>query len=81
MKCPVCGEPTAPNAFPGDPRCGPCCNFRITAIDGYAAILRVDFEQWIQGIEERLRAANNVGTYATWLEALRRAQARKSSAG
>jgi hypothetical protein len=71
VTCPVCKRPSALNSILGDPRCGPCYNFRITAIDGYAAILRVDFDNWLREQETRIRQANNLETYRDWLDALR----------
>jgi hypothetical protein len=66
--------PSAHNARPDDPRCGPCHNFRITAIDGHWAILRVDFIHWVEERERAIQEADNMATFRPWLAALRAAQ-------
>lgn len=77
MPCPVCDSPTAPNAFGGDDRCGPCHNFRVVRLDGYCVILKVDFEKWISGVIDGIERARNLTTFRPWLHALRLAHERQ----
>lgn len=79
MTCPICGMPSAWNAPESDQRCGPCYNFRVEGFTKYGAILvREDFDVWIKKTAEEIWAANNMKTYARWLDALRVAMENKA---
>jgi hypothetical protein len=68
--CPVCSNPTAPNAPLDDPRCGPCHNFGIIAIDDCVAVLRVDFQTWLATQVKAIEAVDNMSSYQHWIDAL-----------
>lgn len=81
MACPICQMPSAFNAREGDQRCGPCHNFRVERLEGYAVILRLDFQKWLSDTAEDIRRANNQATYLEWLAALNRAHRQAAQDG
>lgn len=70
MSCPICGRTSAWNAPPGDPRCGPCHNFRVTGAGRYALHLLVDAETWLRNTRAEIIKAGTLSTYEEWLRAL-----------
>lgn len=74
MTCPICKNPSAPNARPEDPRCGPCHNFGLVGMGKYGQMtVQMSFPDWLARVEADLMRADNMETYACWLESLRKA--------